>query len=260
MNLTARTVRSFANLILAIVIAAGLASNPATAAEQAPAKPSAKDLPVEAIKDIVRQTILENPEIIGEALLKLRQKKRQAKTQRAKRMIAARRAELLNDPDSPVGGNPRGDVTVIEFFDYNCAYCRRTAPAIAELLRQDPAVRLVYKEYPILGSSSVFAAQAALAARAQGKYVALHEALMNAKGALSQDKIMEIAASVGIDTARLRKDMGDPAIMDAISRNRVLARALGTKTTPSFVIGEELVRGQKDLQTLKRLITAARAR
>lgn len=246
-------------LILGAVVAAGLMISPTFAQESQPPETRGNDLSVEAIKEIVRDTILENPEIIGEALDILKKKKREARAEQIRQTIAERSDELFNDPDSPVGGNPEGDVTVVEFFDYNCPYCRRVAPTIAQILEQDSNVRIVYKEYPILGSVSVLAAQAALAAKSQGKYPVFHAALMASKGVRDLDQIMKIAESVGLDIERLWQDMNDPAIIDAIDRNKALARALGTRTTPSFVIGNRLARGAKSLQSLRRLIALARS-
>lgn len=157
-----------------------------------------------------------------------------------------------------VAGNPQGDVTVLEFFDYNCSYCRKMAPRLGELLGEDAGLRLVYKEFPVLGPGSVFAAKAALAAQKQGRYQAFHEALMQASGPLTQAEVLEIAQSMGLDTERLEADMKDPAIEEAIERNFALAQDLGIFATPSFVIDGQIHRGAADLDTLRGLIRQAR--
>src|SRR4029453_16210905 len=144
-----------------------------------------------------------------------------------------------------------GDVTLVEFFDYNCPYCRKGAPPIVELEQSDRDLRLVYKEFPILGPGSQFAARAALASRKQRKYVRFHNALMQAKQQGTEETVIEIAHAVGLDTKRLKQDMQDPAIQDAITRNLQLANALGITGTPSFVIGERMVLGAVDLRTLQ---------
>jgi protein-disulfide isomerase len=206
----------------------------------------------------VREYLLENPEVIMEALQILQQRQRAAQAENLKRTITERSEDILNDPAAPVGGNPAGDVTLVEFFDYNCTYCRRVAPTVRELDQADPGLRLVYKEFPILGPGSHFAARAALASGRQGKYLAFHNALMQATGQVTEETVMEVASAVGLDLEQLRADMQDPAIQQAIARNLQLAEALGITGTPSFVIGQEVVPGAVDLRTLQSLITRTR--
>jgi protein-disulfide isomerase len=206
----------------------------------------------------VREYLLKNPEVIMEALQILQQRQRAAEAENLKRTIAERSEEILNDPAAPVGGNPAGGVTLVEFFDYNCPYCRRVAPTMVELERADPDLRLVYKEFPILGPGSQFAARAALASKKQGKYVPFHNALMQATEQVSEDSVMEVARTVGLDTEQLTADMQDSAIQEAIARNLQLAEALGITGTPSFIIGDEVVPGAVDLRTLQSLIARAR--
>jgi protein-disulfide isomerase len=172
--------------------------------------------------------------------------------------LTSRDKEILWDPDSPVGGNPDGDVTLVEFADYNCAYCRRIAPTLVEAEAADPQLRIVYKEIPILGSDSVFAAKAALAARQQGKYVDFHRALMNVRGVAAEGLVFAMATKVGLDVEKLKTDMEAPQIEAAIDRNIALARALGINGTPSFVIGDQIVSGAIDLEAMQRLIARAR--
>jgi protein-disulfide isomerase len=193
-----------------------------------------------------------------EALQVLQERQRAAEAETFKQTIAERSDDILNDPAAPVGGNPAGDVTLVEFFDYNCPYCRRVAPIVTELEEADPDLRIVYKEYPILGPGSQFAARAALAARKQGKYIPFHNALMQATEQVTDATVMKVAREVGLDTEQLRADMQDPAIQEAIGRNLQLASALGITGTPSFIIGEEVVPGAVDLRTLQSLIARAR--
>ena len=188
----------------------------------------------------------------------MQERQRASEAENLKRRLAERRAEILHDPAAPVGGNPDGDVTLVEFFDYNCPYCRRVAPSVAELVETDPDLRVVYKEYPILGPGSQFAARAALASAKQGKYASFHHALMEADGQVTEQTVIEVARTVGLDIERLRADMEDPAIQEAIARNLQLANALGITGTPSFIIGQELVPGAVDLGTLLGLIDRAR--
>lgn len=213
---------------------------------------------LDAFEQRVRAYLLKNPEVIMEALQILQQRQRAAEAENLKRTIAERSDDILNDPAAPVGGNPSGDVTVVEFFDYNCPYCRRVAPTVTELEQADPDLRLVYKEFPILGPGSQFAARAALASRRQGKYVAFHHALMQATEQVTEETVMEVARAVGLDLEQLRADMQEPAIQQAIARNLQLADALGITGTPSFIIGEEVVPGAVDLRTLQSLIARVR--
>jgi protein-disulfide isomerase len=219
---------------------------------------SAEPAELDPFEQRVREYLLRSPEVIMEALQILQERQRAAEVENLKRVIAERSEEILNDPDAPVGGNPAGDVTLVEFFDYNCPYCRRVAPTVVKLKEADPDLRLVYKEFPILGPGSEFAARAALAARKQGKYVPFHNALMRATDQVTEQTVIEIAREVGLDIERLEQDMRDPAIEEAIARNLRLANALGINGTPSFVIGQEIVPGAADLETLQDLIARAR--
>jgi protein-disulfide isomerase len=241
-------------------LAAGCDPAPEAAAQRAPSASSMSSTASEldAFEQRVRDYLLEHPEVIMEALQVLQERQRAAEAEQLRGTIEAHREELLNDPASPVGGNPEGDVTLVEFFDYNCAYCRSVAPIVAEIERTDPALRLVFREFPILGEGSEFAARAALAARKQGKYASLHHALMQAKERLTEEQVLETARSVGLDTERLQADMADPAIRAAIERNLALAGALGITGTPSFLIGNTLVPGAVDLGTLQGLVARAR--
>jgi protein-disulfide isomerase len=158
-----------------------------------------------------------------------------------------------------VGGNPDGDVTLVEFFDYNCPYCRSVAPVMNEAEAADSQLRIVYKEFPILGPNSVYAAKAALAAHRQGHYLAFHQALMQANGKADSNLVLAVAAEVGLDAERLKTDMEDPAIQEAIDRNLALAQALRITGTPGFVVGRQILRGAVDLKTLQQVIQEARA-
>ena len=175
----------------------------------------------------VRAYLLENPEVIIEALQGMEERQRAAQLNEAQTAIEARSEELLSDPASPVGGNPNGDVTLVEFFDYNCPYCRKVGPVMIETEAADPELRIVYKEFPILGTNSTAAARVALATDRQGRYAEFHKALMQAKGVADDESALNLAAELGLDLERLKKDMEDPEIQAAIDRN------LGTRTGPA---------------------------
>jgi protein-disulfide isomerase len=210
------------------------------------------------IETVIQEYLKEHPELVRDALQELQRREREAQGKRAAAAIQSHAAELIRDPASPVGGNPKGDVTLVEFFDYQCGYCKQVEGEVAQLLRADPEIRLVYKELPILGPVSVVAAKAALAAHRQDKYAPLHGALMGTTDRLTEENIFTIAADAGLDVARLKQDMQDPAIAEALDRTRRLAEALGVRGTPAFVVGEELYPGAADLNTLQSLIARAR--
>ncbi len=216
------------------------------------------DMPRDEFERRVRAYLLDNPEVIAEAAQRLQARRRAAERSEVQAVLKARADEIFHDPASPIGGNPEGDVTLVEFFDYNCPYCRRVAPVMIEAEDADPNLRIVYKEFPILGPNSVFAARAALAAHGQGRYVAFHKALMQADGVADEETVLAAAAEVGLDLERLEADMKDPAIEAAIERNLALARALRITGTPGFVVGDRVLRGATDLRTLRTLIRQAR--
>ena len=233
-------------------------SEPGSAQSTSTPAPAGKP---DAFGEQVRSYLLANPEVIVEALQLYQQRQQAQQAEAAKGMIAARADEILRDPAAPTGGNPAGDVTLVEFFDYNCKYCRTVAPTIAEVLAADAGLRLVYKEFPILGDGSDAAAQVALAAARQGldRYEALHHDLMRVSGSVTEAGALQVAAANGLDLDRLRRDLVDPALAATLARNRALAAELGINGTPGFVIGEEIVPGAVDRATLEGLIAKARA-
>lgn len=216
------------------------------------------EAPDEEFRRRVRTYLLNNPEVIIEALQGLEARQATVEQTQVQAVLADSAGEVFHDPASPVGGNPEGDVTLVEFFDYNCPYCRRMAPVMADAEAADGQLRIVYKEFPILGPDSVFAAQAALAAHRQERYVAFHQALMGINGKVDKETVLATATELGLDLDRLRADMESLEIQSAIDRNLALAQALRINGTPGFVIGGEILRGATDLETLRSLIQRAR--
>lgn len=161
---------------------------------------------------------------------------------------------LLRDPASPHRGSQNAKISLVEFFDYRCPYCRRFDVFLGELLADDPRLRRVYKDWPILGTGSVLAARAALAAARQGKYFDMHDKLLIASFAPSMGYIDTIARNLGLDAPRLRKDMSLPEIKSAVDRTAALASRLGFRGTPSLVIGRTVVRGAITRGQLKKLV------
>ena len=210
------------------------------------------------VEQIVRDLLRREPEIVLQALEELQRRQTAEQARRQKESLVANQAALVSDPTSPVGGNPEGDVTLVEFFDYQCTYCRRVVSSMQALLREDGQLRVVFKELPVLGADSVRAARAALASERQGRYTPFHFALMTSED-LSPAAIRRLAVDVGLDVDQLERDMDAPEIQAAIDANYRLAQELGIEGTPAFVIGEELIPGAVDKGRLETLIAEARA-
>lgn len=192
-----------------------------------PIAAQAGELDEARVKELVYDAIRENPDIVMEALAALQQRQAEAETAAKADVLANERELIERDPNAPVAGNPDGDVTVVEFFDYNCAYCRRAAPEVEALIAADTGIRLVYREWPILGDGSVFAARAALAARAQGKYEEFHKAMMRLNGRAEETSVLRVAAEIGLDIDRLRQDKTAPEVDAHIATSMRLTQALG---------------------------------
>ena len=225
------------------------------------AEPAASANPAskQDMEQMIEQYIRTHPEVIEQSLQGLEARRQEDERQHSKMALITRQNDLLHDPSSPVSGNPAGEVTLVEFFDYRCGYCKRVAAAVTQLQKDDERVKVVYKDLPILGDASELAAKAALASKAQGKHQAFHEALLAANGDITKDSILSIAGEVGLDAARLEIDMAHPEWQTVIDRNRALARDLGINGTPGFIVGTELVPGALDVNGLKELIARARA-
>jgi len=236
-------------LLLAVLLT--LSPLAARAEDPAPAQ-------VDQIERIVRDYLKQHPEVIVEALKAYQAQQDAKKADALRATIASLKSELLSDPATPVGGNPAGDVAVVEFFDYRCPYCKAMAPDLAKALAADGKVRLVYKEFPILSPTSVVAAKAALAARYQDKYVLFHDRLMGVQGTLDESQIYSTAADAGLNVARLKADMERPEITEAIARNYSLADKLDIQGTPAFVIGDQLLDGVSTADELAAAIKRAR--
>lgn len=190
------------------------------------------------IKNIVHDYLTQNPQIILEAIKKLQtDQEQQAKEQGQKAAVKYANA-LFNASSSPVMGNPNGKITLVEFFDYQCPYCKHMSPLLNELIKTTPELRVVLKEWPILSEGSAMAARAALAAQQQNKYAALHNAFMSDKVQLNKDEILSIAKQNGLDVTKLEIAMNSPTVMNELKSNLMLATALGFSGTPAFVIAK----------------------
>jgi protein-disulfide isomerase len=241
--------------LAALAVACGLTAALHSQAIRAAEIPSEQR---QAIEGIIHDYLLNNPDVLIEALRSAEDKVNREADAKATKVLSDRASEVFDNPATPVGGNPKGNVTIVEFFDYRCPYCKQVLPALQALLEEDHGLRFVYKEFPVLGPASVTAAHAALAAQRQGKYEAFHTAMMAAKGQITEDTIYKVAGSVGLDVDRLKQDMAAPEIEQELKANLALAEALNIRGTPGFIIGKKIVPGALDLDALKDMIAEAR--
>jgi len=225
----------------------------------AAAQAQAEDITDARVKELIIKTLRENPELVLEALRTLDQRQADADAAKAAEVLQTERAALEGDPNAPVIGNPAGDVTIVEFFDYNCPYCRKAMPELTALLQADKNIRLVLREWPILSEGSDFAARAALAARSQGKYAELHKALFAMRGKPDAKSVLRTAKDLGLDIDKLQVDMKAPEVEEHIATSKRLTAALGFNGTPSFVVGEALIPGFVEQATLAEAVAAVRA-
>ena len=237
------------------VTAAMLAAPPAVAGADALDAAQKK-----AVEEVVREYLRQHPEVVVEAIRAFQAREEQAKKDRTQANLVALRDALEKDASSPVAGNPDGDVTIVEFFDYRCGFCKKVFPTVVALMKEDRNVRYVFKEFPILGPQSVVASRAALAAWRldRNKYFAFHTALMGTRGSLPESKVMALAGESGYDVEGISEAMNDPEIDAIIRRNLQLADSLDINGTPTFVIGNRLVPGAISAEVLTDLVADAR--
>lgn len=246
--------------ILKCAVLALLAGLIPFAASAADAPAALTDAQKAAVEEVVRDLLTKKePEILMQAFRTMQVKEEKAQFEKSSEAIKKSANDLFNNPDSPVGGNPKGDVTIVEFFDYSCGYCKMAQASVEKFIGEDKNVRLIYKEYPILGQASVDASKAALASVAQGKYVAFHNALMKAKDKLSMETILKLAKETGLDADKLKKDMEAEKIGKIIEANHEMAASMGVRGTPGFIIGNKLYPGALNEEGLKKIVAEVRA-
>ncbi len=210
------------------------------------------------IGDVVRDYLLKNPKILRELFAELERIETEERETAAKSGISETRDALFRSKYSHVAGNPDGDVTMVEFFDYNCGYCKRAFPDVQALIDSDKQLRVVIKEFPILGPGSLYAARAAIASKKQGKYWDFHSALMNARGAVDEARTLAVAKEVGLDIEKLKKDMEADEVNEEIAEAQSLASRMGINGTPSFIIDDTLIPGALGLEELRKQIAEVR--
>jgi protein-disulfide isomerase len=212
------------------------------------------------IVEILRNALRTDPTILRDAIEALQAEEGQRQEATARAGITAMADALTRNAADPVAGNPTGDVTIVEFYDVRCPYCRRMVPVMADLLGHDRNVRVVYKDIPILGPGSVLGAKALLAAQKQGGYLKLHAILMAGSPNIDQDSLQAAAGRAGLDWDRLQRDMAAPEVQARIDANLRLAQALQIHGTPAYIIGERLLPGAVELAELQDAVALARKR
>ena len=226
------------------------------AAQEAAAPLSAEQQ--QQVRELVRDTLVANPQIMDEVSIALQAVREQEELARRQQAITERKAQIFHSSADHVAGNPAGDVTVVEFFDYNCPYCRRAFTDIQALLDSDPNVRVVFKEFPVLSEESYDAALVGLAMQRQGLYMPFHEQLLLRQGRASKEAAMDVARAVGADMDRLDQDLADPALIESIRETHGLADELGINGTPAYVVGDQVLVGLAPLADLQAQIKAVR--
>jgi protein-disulfide isomerase len=210
------------------------------------------------IEAIIGDYLKNHPDVLIDAIQAADDKLKADAKDKASQALASHRQQVFDDPQTPVAGNPKGDVTLVEFFDYRCPYCKQVEPSLERLLGDDHQLRFVFKEFPVLGPDSDTASRVALAAKKQGKYDAFHRAMMNTSGHIDETVIYKVAASVGVDIDQAKRDINSPEIDSELKANLDLGKALDLDGTPSFIVGNTIVPGAISASDLKQLIADAR--
>ena len=212
------------------------------------------------IEQVVRGYLLKNPEILLEMQGELERRMEVSRNERMKNALSKNAAKLYRSASTPVAGNPNGDVTVVEFFDYNCGFCRRAISSMAKLIDSDANVKVLFKEFPIFGKESEAASRIAIAARKQGKYWQMHRALLEAPGRAGEAKGLRLAKKLGLDIAKLKTDMNSDEVIAEIKDSQKLAEAMGIRGTPHFFVGDKVIPGAPEnlLEQLRERIVDVR--
>ena len=214
------------------------------------------------IEKIIKNYLLANPEVLEEAMAELSKRQAIAEVAKHEAGVAKNADAIFNSPRNVVIGNKDGDVTFVEFFDYNCGYCKKAMMDMLEIMKGDPKLKVVLKEFPVLNAGSVEAAQVGVAIRMQDasgkKYLDFHQKLLNSRGGADKARAMAAAKDAGVDMGRLEKDLASPEVRATLEENFKLAEAMGMNGTPSYVIGKQVVIGAVGVEALKEKIGIAR--
>ncbi len=212
----------------------------------------------EQIKKMIQDYLFKNPQDLRKAIISLQAYELKQQQKAARMALVAQEKSLYRSPVSYVAGNPNGDVTLIEFFDYNCSYCRRSMKDLMTLIDTDPNLKVIFKEFPILGEGSFYAARAAVASIKQGKYIEFHKAMMQIRGTAGKGNVLEIAEEVGLDVKKLEEEMKEPYITKEINEVLRTASAIGINGTPAYIVGDSVISGAVGLAELRRQIAEVR--
>jgi protein-disulfide isomerase len=215
----------------------------ASKASDAPAPNAFTAAQRKELETIIKDVLLNNPEIMLEVQNALESKMDKIQAERMAVAIKENATELYRPAGSPIVGNVKGDVPVIEFFDYNCGYCKKALSEVTQLMDKDKKVRIIMKEFPILSKGSEEASRVALAAKMQGKYWEFHRAMLESQGQANEAASLRIAEKLGLDMARLKKDMASPEVKKEIDDTRQLATKMGIQGTPHFIVGDRIIAG-----------------
>src|SRR5262245_13140795 len=215
------------------------------------------------IEKIVREYLLSNPQLLQDVMSELEKRQAQADAEKHRAAIKEHAEVIFDSPRQVTLGNPKGDVAFVELFDYNCGYCKRALTDMIDLMKADPNIKVVLKEFPVLGEGSTQAAQVAVAVRMQDKtggkkYLEFHQKLLTRRGSADKANAMAVAKEIGLDMARLEKDMASEEVKTTLAESFKIAEAIGLNGTPSYVIGGEAVIGAVGLATLKERVNMAR--
>jgi protein-disulfide isomerase len=240
-------------LVILAVLCLGASQLPARAADFTPDQKK-------EVEAIVRDYLKAHPEVLVDAIQAAEDKIKADAKDKAAAALTTHRRDVFDDPQSPVAGNPKGDVTLVEFFDYRCPYCKQVEPALEKLVGDDRQLRFVFKEFPVLGPESEIAARVALAAKKQGKYDAFHRAMMATTGRIDEATIYKVAGSVGLDVDKIKQDMRSPDVDKQLKANLDLGKALDLDGTPSFIVGDTIIPGAISAGDLRQLIADARGK
>ena len=233
----------------------------ALAALAAPAVAQAPAIPREAIEQIVREYILKNPEIVRDALTELEHRQQEEQKTSQREAIRKESAVLFNSPRGNIVGNAAGDTTLVEFFDYNCGYCKRSLGDMRTLMKSDPKLRVVLKDFPVLGPDSLEASRVALAAKLQlqgDRLFEYHAKLMDSRGRVNGERALAVAKEMGLDLPRLQRDVESTEVRAAIQENVELGDRLGLTGTPAFVIGDEIISGAVGVEPMRQAVASLR--
>jgi len=210
------------------------------------------------IGEIVRQYLIENPEVLLDVSKALEAKQQEQESAQRSAVLQSNADQIFRSPADYVAGNPKGDVTMVEFFDYNCGWCKKGFPEVVNLIDKDKNLRVVLKEFPIFGGDSDYAAMAAIAAKKQNKYWELHKAMFEHEGKITKEAVDELASKHGIDMAKLKDDMKDPSVAKELADNHALAQALNINGTPGFIIDDKVSPGYLPADGLAQMIDQVR--